>query len=109
MDRAKIREQAWVGDAVLALYARRWLLANRSSEGAVPREILFKEMTNNAFLAGLGEPTSVEAAIGRCYEANGLEAAFAHIEATILPHFLKQEQKRQRGHQGQKRLQGIAS
>lgn len=103
MDIAKVREQAWVGDAVLALYARRWLLANRSAEGAVPWELLFKEMTNNAFLAGLGEPTSVEAAIGRCFEKEGLEAAFAHIEATILPHFLKQEQKRLRSRQGQKR------
>lgn len=103
MTSGELREQAWVGDAVLALYARQWLLANRSADGAISRDSLFKEMTNNAFLAGLGEPTSVEAAIGRCYVKNGLQAAFDHIEQTLLPHFLKQEQKRFRSRQGQKR------
>ena len=41
---------------------------------------MFTHMTCNQFLSGVGEPTRVEAAIGRIYNQDGLEAAFAHIE-----------------------------
>lgn len=93
------REEAWVGDAVLALFARRWILAQ---PGIAPGEriAVFTRMTSNQFLCSLGEPTAVEAAIGRIYEAEGLEAAFAHIETAIFPLFQKQEKRRRAGHRG---------
>lgn len=87
-----LREEAWLGDAVLGLYARQWLLARHGQidTGA------FVAFTSNQFLSGLGEPTQVEAAIGRIYGTAGLEAAFAHIEQNLLPLFQKHQARRQR-------------
>jgi hypothetical protein len=85
---AILREKAWIGDAVLALYARRWIVANAPKNA--DRTELFKRLTSNQFLSGLGEPTKVEARIGRVYEKEGEAAAFAFIEETILPLFLRQ-------------------
>jgi hypothetical protein len=87
-DIATLREEAWIGDAVLALYARRWIVAN--APASADRTDLFKRMTSNHFLSALGEPTSVEAKIGRIYEKEGEKAAFEHIEKIILPLFKKQ-------------------
>ncbi len=87
-----LRDQAWIGDAVLALYARLKILRE---DGTLDGEKAVR-MSSNQFLAALGEPTAVEAAIGRVFERDGLDAAFAHIEDVILPLFLKQEEKRQR-------------
>lgn len=86
------REQAWLGDAVLGLFARRWIL---DRTGAMDQE-LFAAMTSNAFLSTVGNPTRVEGAIGREYLAGGLDAAFRRIEADILPVFLKQQRGRLR-------------
>ncbi len=86
------REQAWVGDAVLSLFARRWLLAR---DERMDGERLVR-MTSNQFLSALGNPTSVEAKIGRIYERDGLEVAFAWMEAELIPLFEKQEGKRAR-------------
>jgi hypothetical protein len=47
-------------------------------------------MTSNRFLTAFGEPTRVEARIGRVYEEGGLSAAFALLDETILPLFKKQ-------------------
>ena len=74
------REQAWIGDAVLALYARRWLLAQGRFDA-----LEFSEFTCNQSLASLGSPTTVEAKIGILYESEGLESAFAWIEQNVLP------------------------
>ncbi len=85
----EILEEAWVGDAVLSLYARRRILAEGSginNEKAI-------RMTSNKFLQITGEASEVEARIGRLYEAEGLEAAFAWIEATLVPVFEKQERR----------------
>ncbi len=92
------REHAWIGDAVLGLFARRWILAR---EGKMDAE-MFARMSSNQFLSALGQPTAVEAQIGRCFEADGLEAAFAHIESHLIPLFLKQEKKRIRQAGGRK-------
>ena len=89
------RNAAWIGDAVLALYAREWILANLPA-GQDPTEA-FTRMTSNHFLSGIGEPTSVEAEIGRRYERHGLQAAFSHIETLILPLFLKQQRRQKHG------------
>jgi hypothetical protein len=83
-----IRTDAWVGDAVLTLYARRKIVAE---SGAIDAE-KSKRLTSNQFLGSLGEPTKVEAEIGKIYNAEGLEAAFRWIERNLLPLFERQEE-----------------
>jgi hypothetical protein len=91
-DGAKRREQelAWIGDTILDLYARTWILRER---GTVCGETL-RRMTCNQFLACVGNPTSVEAKIGTIYRESGMESAFSWIEAELIPIFEKQERKR---------------
>ena len=86
------RAEAWVGDAVLALFVREWLL---DRDGKINGEA-FKQFTTNDFLRSLGNPTAVEAEIGRVYQRGGLEAGFAHVREKILPLFLQQERVRNR-------------
>ena len=85
-----LQADAWVGDAVLALWARLHIL---QTDGFVdgPK---FLRMTSNQFLAAFGEPTAVEAQIGRVYRDSGEEAAFAWIEQHIAPLFGRQEENR---------------
>lgn len=87
------REEAWIGDAVLSLYARRWILERT---GRMDQE-MFAALTSNQFLSTIGKPTAMEARIGRSYEEGGLEKAFALIEAELLPKFQAQERNRRRG------------
>ena len=81
------REEAWVGDAVLALYMRRLILAE---QGKMDGE-MFVRCTSNDFLRNVGNATSVEAHIGRIYEGEGLDAAFQWMEKNLLPIFRQQE------------------
>lgn len=90
------REEAWVGDAVLALYAREWILREK---GELEGE-MFIRFTSNGFLRAIGNPTRVEAGIGVVYREQGLQAAFAHIEEELLPVFIQQEKVRERRRQG---------
>ena len=85
-------KQAWIGDAVLCLFAREKILREG---GSVDGE-KYTRLTSNQFLSGLGEPSEVEARIGRVYEAKGLAAAFAFIEDEVVPLFTKQEANRER-------------
>lgn len=86
------RNAAWIGDAVLSLYARGWILREHGAmDGA-----RLTAFTSNQFLSAFGNPTEVEAAIGRVYEESGLTAAFGEIEARLLPVFLAQEKRRAR-------------
>jgi len=92
------RAEAWVGDAVLGLYVREMILRE---DGELAGE-KFSRFTSNDLLSNIGNPTSVEAEIGRVYEDKGLQAGFDHIEAKILPIMLKREKsflnaERQRG------------
>lgn len=80
------RECAWVGDAVLALFARQYVLRER---GSMDGE-WFTRLTSNDFLSAFGNPTRVEASIGRLYLEGGLEPAFAWMEENLLPLFRKQ-------------------
>ena len=90
-DRKRIeQEQAWVGDCVLELFARSWILKNH---GKISGEMVTR-MTCNQFLANTGNPTAIEAKIGVIYETEGLEAAFSWIDQELLPLFKKQEKKR---------------
>jgi hypothetical protein len=77
---------------VLALYARLKILRE---DGMLDGEKAVR-MSSNQFLAAFGEPTAVEAGIGCVFERDGLDAAFAHIESTLVPLFTRQEQKRLR-------------
>jgi len=79
------RENAWVGDAVLALFARQFVLRER---GSMDGE-WFTLLTSNDFLSAFGNPTRVEASIGELYQKEGLQAAFVWMEAELLPHFRK--------------------
>lgn len=89
-NREQILKDAWIGDAVLCLYARRKILReDRVTDG--PKE---ERMTSNQFLSAWAEPSEVEAEIGRIYDCEGLEAAFQWIEARLMPMFARQEAKR---------------
>ena len=84
--------EAWLGDAVLELYVRSWILRER---GVVDAEKKTR-FTCNQFLNCFGEPTKVEAQIGVVYRDQGLDAAFAWIRENLEPLFIKQEAKRKR-------------
>lgn len=84
------REAAWIGDAVLALFAREFVLRERK---AMDGE-WFTRLTSNDFLSAFGNPTRVEASIGKLYLAEGLAAAFAWMDAELIPLFRKQIAKK---------------
>lgn len=90
--RAEVLRQAWIGDAVLALFVRRWILAET---GRIDGERSAR-MTSNQFLTSLGQADEVEAQIGRLYEREGLASAFQWIEERLVPMFVRQESKRQK-------------
>ena len=85
------REEAWIGDAVLALYMRKLIL---TEQGKMDGE-MFVRCTSNDFLRNIGNATSVEALIGRIYEEQGLQAAFDWMEFQLLPIFRQQEKNHQ--------------
>ncbi len=89
LDDQTLRDRAWIGDAILCLYAREWILKNEMSPG-VQRGQIFTWFTSNQFLSCIGEPTKVEAKIGTIYQTEGLQAAFHYISVQLLPLFLKQ-------------------
>ena len=86
----KEREAAWVGDAVLALFARQFVLRERQTLDGE----WFTRLTSNDFLSAFGNPTRVEAAIGKRYLEGGLDAAFEWMNAELIPLFRKQVAKR---------------
>jgi hypothetical protein len=86
------REKAWIGDAVLALFARKFVLRERGCMDAV----WFTHLTSNGFLSALGNPTSVEAKIGGIFEEEGLVGAFAWMDENLIPLFRKQMARKQK-------------
>jgi len=86
----QVRENAWVGDAVLALFARQFVLKERNTMDGE----WFTRLTSNEFLSAFGNPTKVEASIGILYLEGGLDAAFAWMNAELVPLFRKQIAKR---------------
>ncbi len=90
--RSTLLQQAWLGDAVLALYVREKILRE---DGLLDGE-KYTRMTSNQFLSALGEPSAVEAEIGTVYQEQGLAAAFAFIETRLIPVFDKQENNRRK-------------
>lgn len=87
------REQAeaWIGDAVLALAVRKWIL--RTRDGRVDGEA-FARLTSNQFLSAWGQPTAVEARIGRLYAERGLDGVTEFVESEMVPLFWKQQRNR---------------
>lgn len=85
-DLRKERESAWIGDAVLALFARQFVLRERDSMDGE----WFTRLTSNEFLSAFGNPTRVEASIGKIYLEGGLDAAFEWMDANLIPLFRKQ-------------------
>lgn len=81
---AQLRQEAWVGDAVLAMFTRRWILAKF---GVMDGELM-NMISSNQFLTRVGNPTAVEAEIGRTYEMFGEVAAFQWIEDKLMKHML---------------------
>ncbi len=86
------QELAWIGDAVLALWAREWLLREH---GEMNNEV-FLSLTANSFLQSFGRPTRVEAEFGQIYRREGLAAAFAYLDARLLPTYRRQAANRRR-------------
>lgn len=86
----RLRQDAWIGDAVLELYARMLVLQR---VGGVDAEMK-QRLTCNEFLACLGAPTKMEARIGVLYQEQGLEGAFAFIAAELEPLFNRREANR---------------
>ena len=85
-----VKTQAWIGDAVLALYVRLRVL---NQDERVDGEKAAR-MSSNQFLSSVGQPDEVEAQIGRIYRQEGLEAAFRWIDRKLAPMFHRQETKR---------------
>ena len=102
MEIRELKDLAWIGDAVLALYARQWLL-DQPQHPLFTRQDLFVRFTSNTFLQAVGEPTYVEAQIGNAYKDGGLEAGFAYIEANLQPLFKKHIHNAAKGRRGQKK------
>ena len=86
----KLRQDAWIGDAVLELSVRSWVLRHH---GAMDAEMKTR-FTCNQFLNCFGNPTKVEADIGVIYQREGMEPAFAWIREHLEPLFVKQEANR---------------
>ncbi|MCW5965751.1 MAG: hypothetical protein KIT83_17060 [Bryobacterales bacterium] len=88
-EKQRLREEAWIGDAVLSLFARQFVLERDQVMDAGKQA----RLTSNHFLSAFGEPTEVEARIGRIYQQQGLEGAFAWIRNQLLPRFEQREVK----------------
>ncbi len=84
------RANASIGDAVLALFARQYVLRERNMMDGE----WFTRMTSNEFLSAFGNPTRVEASIGKLFLEGGLDAAFAWMDAELVPLFRRQIAKR---------------
>lgn len=88
----QLRRDAWIGDAVLLLFARTHVL----QDGGQLDDLRCTRLTSNQFLNVLANPTKVEAVIGRIYQKQGLEAAMQWMKENLLPLFQKQEQNRRK-------------
>ena len=92
MPSQQLQAEAWVGDAVLCLFGRlRILRRDGRVDGAQ-----YHRMASYQFLSAFGDPTAVEAELGRVYQEQGLEAAFEWIEERWMPLFDRQEANRGR-------------
>ncbi|CAI8266679.1 MAG: Uncharacterised protein [Opitutia bacterium UBA7350] len=96
------RTDAWIGDAVLALFARQWIL-EQTDINPTDRAEAFTQLTANQFLASFGDPTAVEASIGRIYQSKGLQVTFEYIKTNYIPLYLKQRNNRRKTNRSHRR------
>lgn len=94
LNELELQEKAWIGDSVLGLFAREWLL---KTHGGIESDE-FIRMTCNQFLSTMGQPTKIEARIGHIYETDGLAAAFSFMESELIPRYLVQKKNRLKKH-----------
>lgn len=100
----ELREEAWIGDAILLLYARLRVLREH---GRINAEAL-KLLTSNCFIGTFASATENEAAIGRRFTEGGLDAAMAWIHENLEPLFARQERNRQGAAGGSKTARATA-
>ncbi len=81
----KEKAEAWLGDAVLALFARQWILATFGKADGELQGLI----TSNHFLSRFGPPTAVEAALGRIWQNDGLDAAMDELHTRFLPEMIR--------------------
>jgi hypothetical protein len=79
------KAEAWLGDAVLALFARQWILDTFGKADGELQGLI----TSNQFLSRFGAPTAVEAALGRIWQNEGLPAAMAELQTRFLPEMIR--------------------
>lgn len=91
-DRDQLLREAWVGDAVLELYARLRVLRDHGTLDAEET----KHLCSNQFLSAFGEPSAIEAEIGRAFEKDGLDGAFLFIERRLIPLYERQQENRRK-------------
>ncbi len=94
LNEIELQEKAWIGDSVLGLFAREWLLREH---GKIESDE-FIQITCNQFLSTMGQPTKMEAKVGYIYENEGLAAAFAFMEKEFIPRYLIQKKNRTKKH-----------
>ncbi len=83
----QIKNLAWVGDSVLSLCARRWILSNTPTIKHIGHSKAFELMTSNHFLSQFGKPTEVEAALGSAFQDKGLDFAESIILGVFVPRY----------------------
>ena len=79
------KAEAWLGDAVLALLTRDWLIKTLDSTDGDLQGLI----TSNHFLSRFGPPTAVEAALGRLWRDHGYAAAEAEFRQKFLPEMIR--------------------
>ena len=79
------KAEAWLGDAVLALLVRDWLLKTLGTTDGELQSLV----TSNHFLSRFGQPTAVEAALGRLWRDHGYTAAESEFREKFLPEMIR--------------------
>jgi hypothetical protein len=79
------KAEAWLGDAVLALLVRDWLLKTLGTTDGELQSLV----TSNQFLSRFGHPTAVEAALGRLWCDHGYAAAESEFREKFLPEMIR--------------------
>lgn len=79
------KAEAWLGDAVLALLTRSWLLKTFGTADGDLQGLI----TSNHFLSRFGHPTAVEAALGRLWRDHGYAATEIEFREKFLPEMIR--------------------
>ena len=91
-------EDAWIGDAVLSVYARTRVLREQGKISANDERLL----VSNRIINSYAQPTKTEALIGRRFRESGFDAAMLWIRENLEPVWAKQTEKRMKASGGSK-------